>query len=68
MEATTVDRRFDEIDKRFDKIEDRMDVGFNRLNDRLDDLVRAVIGGFIALTCGMIAGFVGIIALVATQL
>lgn len=71
----TIDRRFDQVDRRFDRIEDRMDSRFGhvdheltRVNDRLDDLVHVIVGGFIALTCGIVAGFVAMTVLVATQI
>lgn len=63
-----VDQRFEQVDKRFDRIEDRMEKGFNRLNDRLDDLVKVLIGGVIAFTGAMLAGFAGILVLIATQI
>jgi septation ring formation regulator EzrA len=63
-----VDERFDRVDERFDRIEDRMESGFNRLNDRIDDLAKVLIGGVIAFTAAMLAGFAGILALIATQL
>jgi hypothetical protein len=66
-----VDRRFDEVDRRFDALEGRMERGFgkceiefHRINDRLDDLVRAMIFGVIAMTSAMVAGF----AAIASQL
>ena len=58
-----VDRRFDDVDKRFDKVDREL----TRVNDRLDDLYRAVFYGVIALTSAMLAGFAGMITLVATQ-
>ena len=66
-----VDQRFDRVDERFDKVDKRFDqveVAFNRINDRLDDMFKAFVGGFIALTCGVIAGFVAIFAVIVTQL
>lgn len=62
--ATNVDKRFDQVDKRFDKV----DRQFDRVNDRLDFLVKAMIGMAISLTSAMIAGFAGIIVLIATQI
>ncbi len=65
-----VDRRFDDVDKRFDKVDkrfDKVDRELTRVNDRLDDLYRAVFYGVIALTSAMLAGFAGMITLVATQ-
>lgn len=73
--ATNVDRRFDQVDRRFDKvgerfdrIEDRMESGFNRLDDRLDFLGRAMIATAVSLTSAVIAGFAAIVVLIATQL
>lgn len=61
--ARSVDRRFDEVDRRFDKV----DRQFERVNDRLDFLGRAIIGLAISLTSAVMAGFAGIIVLIATQ-
>ncbi len=55
--ATIVDRRFDKVDRQFD-----------RVNDRLDFLGKAIIGMAISLTSAVIAGFAGIIVLIATQI
>jgi hypothetical protein len=63
--AANVDRRFDQVDKRFDHLDGRMDSGFNRLNDRLDDLMRVLISGFIGLIGVLL---VGILSLIAMQL
>ncbi len=66
-----VDRRFGEVDRRFDALEGRMargfgkcEVEFHRIHDRLDDLVRAIVFGVIAMTSAMVAGF----AAIASQL
>jgi hypothetical protein len=66
--ASDVKERFDQVGRRFDRIDDRQVVEFGRVNDRLDDLVKVLIGGVIALTAAIIAGFSGIIVLIATQL
>jgi uncharacterized membrane protein len=63
-----VKERFDRIDRRFDRIDRRQVAEFGRLNDRLDDLVKVLIGGVIAFTAAIIAGFSGIVVLIATQL
>jgi DNA anti-recombination protein RmuC len=59
-----VDRRFDEVDRRLDKIDKRLD----RIDDLLVSLQKAVINGFIGLAGSMVAGFVALIAVLATQL
>lgn len=73
--AGNVDRRFDQVDKRFDKVderferlEDRMESGFARVNDRIDDLVKAMNTAMVTLTTGMLAGFAAILVLIATQI
>ena len=59
-----VDRRFTEADKRFDKFE----VEFQRINDRLDGLGKAIVFGALTLSGSMVAGFVAMTALVVTQM
>ena len=66
--ARNVDKRFDQVDKRFDRLDERIEAGFNRVNDRLDDLVKVLIAGIITLTGAILAGFAAILVLVATQL
>jgi tetrahydromethanopterin S-methyltransferase subunit G len=77
-----VDRRFEQVDKRFETFEAdlrelRRDtkLGFdaitNRLdglNDKLDRTNRFFIVGVGTLTAGYMAGFAGLITLVATQI
>jgi tetrahydromethanopterin S-methyltransferase subunit G len=67
----SVDRRFGEVDRRFDEVErrfDGVDHELHRINDRLDGMNRAIVFCAVSLTGGMLAGFTGMIALVATQL
>jgi hypothetical protein len=71
MEATPTrwnDDRLDEfatnVDMRFDKVDRQLD----RVNDRLDFLGRAIVGLAISLTSAVMAGFAGIIVLIATQI
>ena len=59
--AANVDKRFDRVDRRFD----RVDQEIARVNDRLDDLMKVLIVGFIGLIGVVLAG---IFTLVATQL
>jgi hypothetical protein len=59
--AANVSKRFDQVDKRFD----RVDREFARVNDRFDDLIKMLLGGFITLIGVVLAG---IFTLVATQL
>jgi uncharacterized coiled-coil DUF342 family protein len=77
-----VDKRFEQVDKRFEAFETdlrelRRDtkLGFdaitNRLdglNDKLDRTNRYFIVGVSTLTAGYMAGFAGLITLVATQI
>jgi hypothetical protein len=62
------DDRLDEFAANVDKRFDRVDHELARINDRLDDLVKAMIAATVALTGGMLAGFAGIIVLIATPL
>jgi archaellum component FlaC len=59
-----VDRRFDSVDRRLDNVDRRLD----RVEDRLDSIQRAMIYGTVAISGSIVAGFVGVIGLVATQL
>lgn len=59
-----VDRRFGEVDRRLDK----MDRHLERIDDRLDSIQRAMIQALITITGSILAGFTGIIVLIATQL
>jgi predicted nuclease with TOPRIM domain len=73
-----IDQRFDEVDRRFERIDGRfkeMDSRFMRVegelarvNDRLDGMHRTMVQGIVAITGGMVAGFGGIMAVIATQL
>jgi uncharacterized protein YPO0396 len=66
--AVNVDKRFDRVDQHFDQVDkrlDRVDGELARVNDRLDDLMKVLIVGFIGLIGVIIAG---VITLVATQL
>jgi tetrahydromethanopterin S-methyltransferase subunit G len=66
-----VDERFDRVDEKFGEMNrrfDKLDHESARVNDRLDDLIKVVIAGFIGITGGIIAGFAAIVALIATQL
>jgi hypothetical protein len=58
------DDRFSESNRRFD----HGDREFARINDRLDDLVKVMIGGIIALTGAILAGFAALVVLFSTQL
>ena len=59
-----VDRRFDEVDRRFDRVETEL----RRINDRLDDMHRTMVHGFVGMTAAMLAGYAATIGLVITQL
>jgi hypothetical protein len=72
MREAWTDERLDdfraETARRFDEIERRMEAGFNRIEQDLRSLQRALIYGVIALSGSFIAGFAALIGLVATQL
>lgn len=55
--ATSVDRRFNGVDHQLE-----------RVNDRLDDLIKVLTAGIIAFTGAVLAGFASIVVLIATQL
>jgi hypothetical protein len=79
--AKGVDRRFDEVDRRFDEVDRRIgefdqrvdkrfenvEVELHRVNDRLDGMSKAIVFGAFTMTGAMLAGFAGMITLVATQ-
>jgi hypothetical protein len=52
------------VDRRFDHVDHEL----ARVNDRLDDLIKILIGGIIAFTAAVLSGFVAVFVLVATQL
>jgi hypothetical protein len=58
-----VDRRFREADRRFDHLDHEL----GRVNDRLDDLVKVLIAGFVGFTGAVMAGFGALVVLFATQ-
>ncbi|HVW47203.1 MAG TPA: DUF1515 family protein [Solirubrobacterales bacterium] len=65
-----VNRRFDDVGRRFEEVNGRfnhVDREFARVHDRLDDLVKVMIGGVIALTGAVLAGFAALVVLFATQ-
>ena len=72
--ATNVDRRFDEVDRRISEFDQRVDKRFgnveielHRINDRLDGLGKAMYFGAFTMTGAILAGFAGMITLVATR-
>ena len=58
-----VDRRFGEVDKRFDKVDREL----HRINDRLDDLHKAVIYAILTLCSTTVAGWAAMVALIITR-
>lgn len=56
-----VDERFGAVDKRFDKLEHRVETGFNRVNDRIDDLHRLILQLGAGALVTFVIGFAGII-------
>jgi hypothetical protein len=65
--AAEVDLRFNEIGRRFDSVDRRLERDSARINDRLDDLVKVMIAGIIALTGAVLAGFAALVVLFVTQ-
>jgi hypothetical protein len=68
--AESVDRRFDEMDRRFEEVDrrfDKVDVELHRINDRLDDLGKAMYYAAFTMTGGILAGFAAMTTLVLTQ-
>jgi len=61
--STETDRRLDEVNRRLGGFADRQE----RTNDRMDSMVRTMIAGNISLTCGVLAGFISIVALILTH-
>jgi hypothetical protein len=61
---TRVDEKFVEVDRRLGYLD--REVG--RVNNRLDDLIKVLIAGFIGFTGAVIAGFAAMVALFAAQL
>jgi tetrahydromethanopterin S-methyltransferase subunit G len=69
-----VDRRFDEVDRRFGELDLRVEKGFDkveielhRINDRLDDLGKAMYYGAFTMTGGILACFAAMITLIVTR-
>jgi hypothetical protein len=54
------DQRAVEVDRRLG----HLDRGSERLHDRLDSMIRVMIAGNISLTCGVLGGFIAIVALI----
>jgi DNA anti-recombination protein RmuC len=68
--AGNVDKRFDKVDERFDRVDkrfDKVDHELGRVNDRIDDLVKVLIGGIIAFTAAILSGFIAMAIVIATQ-
>ena len=61
------DDRLDEfagnLDRRFDKVDHEL----ARVNDRIDDLVKVLIGGIIAFTAAILSSFIAMAIVIATQ-
>ncbi|MBS1889374.1 MAG: hypothetical protein JSU06_19515 [Actinobacteria bacterium] len=65
------DGRFARVDERFVEVNRRLgylDHEVGRVNDRVDDLVKVLIGGLVGFTGAILAGFAAILAMIATQL
>jgi chromosome segregation ATPase len=62
-----VDRRFDAVDRRLESVDRRLERDFGRINDRLDDLVKAMIAAMVTLTGAILAGFAALVVLFSTQ-
>ncbi|HEY5815417.1 MAG TPA: hypothetical protein VIS95_03650 [Solirubrobacterales bacterium] len=55
-------------DERLDDMKQQMEAGFNRIDQDIRSLQRAMIYGVVALSSSFIAGFAALIGLFATQL
>src|SRR3954447_25083299 len=66
-----VDRQFDEVDRRFGEVDERfdqVDARLGRVEDGLDSIQRTMVHGANAMSAAMVAGFAGVMGLLATQL
>jgi hypothetical protein len=57
-------RRFDRIDSHLERIDTRL----AGLDGRLESLHRMMVRAFVAISAAMVAGFAGVMGLLATQL
>jgi uncharacterized protein YPO0396 len=68
MRKSWTDERLDDfrvdVDRRFNRVETEL----RRINDRLDEIHRTIVHGFVAMTAAMMAGYAATIGLVVTQL
>ena len=62
------DERFERVEAEIRDLRGEMNDRFAGVESRLDGIQRAIMMGAITLTGGMLAGFAGVIALIATQL
>jgi hypothetical protein len=63
-----IDQRFGQVDAEFRALRGEMNARFDNMNARFDAMQRTLVQGFIALSAAMIAGFAGVMGLLATQL
>ncbi len=57
-----------EMNEGFTQLRGEMNEGFARIDERLDAMQRTMVQGFIAMSAATLAGFGGILAVIATQL
>jgi hypothetical protein len=62
------DDRLDEFAGNVSERFDRVDAELARVNGRLDELIKVLIAGVIAMTGAILAAFGGVLVLIATQL
>jgi uncharacterized protein (DUF3084 family) len=63
-----VDLRFEQVDERFGKLEGKLESMQREMNLRFEGFRRDQFHGLIAICGVMVAGFVGVMGLLATQL
>lgn len=68
MRSTWTDSRLDDLNGRVSELGQRMDVGFARVDGRIDSLQRTIIHAVIGIMAAMLTGFAGLAGLIATQL
>jgi hypothetical protein len=65
---TRVDERFGQVDAEFRALRSEMNARFDHMDARFDAMQRTMAQGVVALSAAMIAGFAGVMGLLATQL
>ncbi|HVY97141.1 MAG TPA: hypothetical protein VHA54_09305 [Solirubrobacterales bacterium] len=68
MRSTWTDSRLDDLNERVSELGRRVDVGFARVDGRIDSLQRTIIHAVIGIMAAMLTGFAGLAGLIVTQL